>query len=68
MEWILTGEFWDAKEAEKNGLVSKVFEPDQLVAEAIKLGERISSFSQPIVAMAKECVNYSFNSTLREGV
>jgi enoyl-CoA hydratase/carnithine racemase len=28
MEWILTGEFWDAKEAEKNGLVSKIFEPD----------------------------------------
>lgn len=39
------------------GLVSKIFPPDQLVSEAVKLGERISTHSQLIVSMAKESVN-----------
>lgn len=39
------------------GLVSKVFPPEQLVPEAIKLGERISTHSQLVVSMAKESVN-----------
>jgi enoyl-CoA hydratase len=39
------------------GLVSKVVPSDQLVAEAVKLGEKISSHSQLIVALCKEAVN-----------
>jgi enoyl-CoA hydratase/carnithine racemase len=39
------------------GLVSKVIPADQLVAEAVKLGEKISSHSQLTVALCKESVN-----------
>ena len=54
MEICLTGNMIDAKEAEKIGLASKVFPADQLVPEAIKLGERISTHSLLIVHLCKE--------------
>ncbi|XP_028525038.2 probable enoyl-CoA hydratase, mitochondrial [Apis cerana] len=68
MEMVLTGEQINAKEAEKNGLVSKIFPANKLVAEAIKLGEKIASHSQLIVAMAKESVNIAYETTLKEGL
>lgn len=37
--------------------MSKVLPADQLVAEAVKLGEKISSHSPLIVALCKEAVN-----------
>jgi len=39
-----------------------------LIAEALKIGERIASLSGPSVAMAKEAVNAAFESSLTEGV
>ncbi|XP_043276876.1 probable enoyl-CoA hydratase, mitochondrial [Venturia canescens] len=68
MEIVLTGNQITAQEAEKSGLVSKVFPADQLVAEAVKLGEKIASHSQLIVAIAKESVNTAYETTLREGL
>ena len=39
-----------------------------LIAEAVKIGEKIATLSAPSVAMAKEAVNAAFESTLTEGV
>jgi enoyl-CoA hydratase len=64
MEMVLTGSMMDAKQAESCGLVCRVVPDDMLIAEATKLAEKISSFSRPVVAMAKETVNASYEMTL----
>jgi len=68
MEMILTGRMMDAAEAERANLVARVVPADQVVAEAVKLGERIAALSAPSVAVAKEAVNRAFETTLAEGV
>ena len=68
MDMILTGRMMDAAEAERNNLVSRIFPAEQLVAEAIRIGEKIASLSPVAVAMAKIAVNRAFETTLVEGV
>ncbi|XP_015930937.1 probable enoyl-CoA hydratase, mitochondrial [Parasteatoda tepidariorum] len=68
MEVCLTGDQFTAQEAERWGLVSKVFPTDKVVDEAIKLGEKISSNSKLIVSICKESVNYAFETTLAQGL
>jgi enoyl-CoA hydratase len=57
MEMVLTGEQISAQEAEKAGLVSKVFPVEKVVDEAVKTAELIASYSLPVVQMCKEAVN-----------
>ena len=68
MEMVLSGDQITAQEAEKWGLVSRVFPADQVVNEAIKLAERIGKNSKLIVALAKDSVNSSFETPLAEGL
>jgi enoyl-CoA hydratase len=68
MEMILTGRMMDAQEAERANLVCRIVPVADLVAEAVKMGEKIASLSGPSVAMAKEAVNAAYETTLREGV
>ena len=68
MEMILTGRMMDATEAERANLVARVIPADQLLAEAIKLGETIASLSPVANALAKRAVNRAFESSLAEGV
>ena len=68
MEMVLSGDQISAQEAEKWGLVSRIFPADQVVNEAIKLAERIGKNSKLIVALAKEAVNSSFETPLAEGL
>lgn len=68
MEMCLTGNMMGAEEAERSGLVSKVFPSEQLVNEAVKLGEKISSHSPLTVALCKEAVNVAYETTLQEGL
>nr|ANG83453.1 enoyl-CoA hydratase [Biston betularia] len=68
MEIVLTGNFIDAHEAEKMGLVSRVFPVDKLLEETIKLAERIGTHSPLIVKMAKQAVNQAYETTLKSGL
>lgn len=68
MEMCLTGRMMDADEAERSGLVSRVVAPEALLDEALKVAERIASFSRPSVLMTKESVNRAYELTLNEGL
>jgi len=68
MEMVLTGRMMDAQEAERSGLVSRVVPLAELRKEALKVAEKISQMSMPIVMMAKESVNRTYESTLAEGM
>lgn len=68
MEICLTGNQITAAEAEKMGLVSKVFPPEKLLDETVKLADKISSHSPLIVKMCKEAVNTALETTLTEGL
>ncbi|GMH33688.1 hypothetical protein BSKO_01522 [Bryopsis sp. KO-2023] len=58
MEMILTGEKrgMKAEEALQRGLVSKVVKTGDVVSEAMKIADRISQLSVPVVIKAKQCV------------
>ncbi|WAQ95569.1 ECHM-like protein [Mya arenaria] len=68
MEMVLTADRMSASDAEKAGLVSKVFPVDQVVNEAIKTAEKISSYSKITTAMCKELINSSYELSLKEGL
>ncbi|PKP73663.1 MAG: enoyl-CoA hydratase [Alphaproteobacteria bacterium HGW-Alphaproteobacteria-6] len=68
MDMHLTGRFMDAAEAERSGLVSRVVPATQLVAEALATARKIAEKSAIAVAVAKEAVNRSYETTLREGI
>ncbi|MBB5700359.1 enoyl-CoA hydratase [Ochrobactrum daejeonense] len=68
MDMCLTGRMMDAEEAERSGLVSRIVAPEELLEEALKVAERIASFSRPSVLMVKEAVNRSYEMTLGEGL
>ncbi|XP_055372442.1 probable enoyl-CoA hydratase, mitochondrial [Condylostylus longicornis] len=68
MEMCLTGNMISAQEAEQSGLVSKVFPPEKLVEEAIKLGDKIGTHSNLIVQICKEAVNSAYETTLQQGL
>jgi enoyl-CoA hydratase len=68
MDLCLTGRMMDAAEAERAGLVSRIVPAAELLAEAVKVGERIAAMSRPIAMMVKEAVNRAYETTLAEGV
>ena len=68
MDMILTGRMMDADEAERCGLVARVVAPEKLLDEALATAEKIASYSQPIVMMAKETLNRAEETTLSEGI
>jgi enoyl-CoA hydratase len=68
MDMCLTGRMMDVHEAERAGLVSRIVPLADLLTEALTVAKQIASYSQPVVMMAKECVNRSYESSLTEGL
>jgi len=68
MDMHLTGRFMDAEEAERSGLVSRVVPCKKLMEEARGAADKIAEKSQIATMAAKEAVNRSYETTLREGL
>ncbi len=68
MEMILTGRMMDAHEAERANLVARVVPAADLMAEAMKLAEKMAALSPVALAVAKQAVNRAFETVLAEGV
>ena len=68
MDMCLTGRMMSADEAERAGLVSRIFPVADLLNEARKIAKSIAEKSRPAVYMAKEAVNRALETTLAEGV
>jgi len=55
LEWVYTGEIFDAAEAERGGLVKAVYAPEALVEEAVALARQIAAKgSQVSLALARQ--------------
>jgi enoyl-CoA hydratase len=68
MDMCLTGRLMDAAEAERSGLVSRVVPVADLMAETLKIAQKIAEQSAPALMMVKEAVNRSYETTLAEGL
>jgi enoyl-CoA hydratase len=68
MDMVLTGRQMDATEAERAGLVSRVFPAADLMREALNIAERIAALSAVANYAAKRAVNAALETTLTEGV
>jgi len=67
MEMILTGDFIDAQEAYRIGLVNRVVPHGNLLEEAMVLAEKIASRPPLAVMYAKEAVNRSIGGGSESG-
>ncbi|MDI1365150.1 MAG: enoyl-CoA hydratase-related protein, partial [bacterium] len=68
MDMILTGRMMGAEEAERAGLVSRIFPADMLVDEVLAIAAKIAGQSPLAVAMNKELVLAAYETTLTTGV
>jgi enoyl-CoA hydratase/carnithine racemase len=65
LEWILLGTHVTAEEAERRGLLYAITAPDQLMAAALDLAEKIKTLSPLAIAQAKSAVHVSESVDLR---
>lgn len=65
---ILTGDMISAQEAEKSGLVAKVFNNADFDNSLKEIALKIANQSKPLAKLAKQAVNIAYETNLEEGV
>lgn len=68
MDLCLTGRLMDAHEAERMGLVARIFPYDELYKESLLIAKTIAGYSLPSLMMIKESVNQAFEGSLTDGL
>ena len=65
---VLTGDMISAEEAERSGLVAKVFRSEDFASSLNDIALKIANQSKPLAKLAKQAVNVSYETTLEEGI
>ncbi len=68
MDLCLTGRMMDAAEAERSGLVARVYPVAQLMSETMAIAQTIATMPLLTLMMVKESVNAAYETTLTEGI
>lgn len=68
LEYVLTGDMFDAEEAFRVGLVSRVFQQDELMAKAWEMAKKITSKGQLAVRFATEAVVATNEMSEKDGL
>lgn len=65
LELLLTGDFVDAEECLRIGLVNRLYDDDKLIGETLRFAEQIAAGPSLVVRMIKRAVYQSARSDLR---
>jgi enoyl-CoA hydratase len=68
MEWILTGDIYNAQTAVDLGLINAAFPPEELEAKTMEIAQKIAEKSPIALRFAKEAVKIAAKSNLDEGL
>ncbi|MFP4436915.1 MAG: enoyl-CoA hydratase-related protein [Chloroflexaceae bacterium] len=68
MDMILTGRLMDAEEAERAGLVARVFPTERLLDETRAAAHTIANYGKTAVMVAREAVNQALEMGLQQGI
>jgi enoyl-CoA hydratase len=68
MDMALTGRMMDAEEAERSGLVARIFPQADLLKEVKVIAKTIADMPLLTAMMVKESINTAYQTTLSEGM
>ncbi|MCG8331166.1 MAG: enoyl-CoA hydratase [Chitinophagales bacterium] len=68
MDMILTGRMMDAQEAERSGLVARIFPKAQLLEHSLEIAHTIAAYGKAATIAAIEAVNRAEELSLKEGL
>ncbi len=68
MDMLLTTRMIDAAEAERTGLVSRIYPAESVMEEALKIAQGIAEMPVSVAMQIKDCVNQAYQMPLNEGV
>ena len=68
MDMHLTGRYMDAQEAERAGLVSRVFSEKDFPLKIVEIAKKISEKSMSSILSIKESINFSYEANLAAGI
>ena len=68
MDMILTGRMIGAEEAERAGLVARVFSAETLLPQTLAIAKTIATYSKTTALVARESVNRALETGLNDGI